>query len=297
MGACSPFSYPGGAEYSTLEVRKNIGGIARRATLVKRLREQLGRQGIQVWLVDAGDFTDGTPFSAEYQGEADIAAMNAATYDFGALGNHEFNRPLATLKNLLNLVQYPMLCANTVGFSPDTPLRESAIREVGPLKIGIFGLVTTEYVDYQALKEGIGIVSEIETAKRMASALRPKADIVIALSHAGEKVDAQIAATVPGIDIIVGGHSHSRLPSGELIWHSDQLKAKEVNGTIIVQAYQWGGELGRLDLLFDKDEKGAWHVERYRARLLPITSDLPRIRMLQRLWSATGSLFQRAMAK
>jgi 5'-nucleotidase/UDP-sugar diphosphatase len=274
-GHLLPFSYPGSAEYSTLEVRKNIGGIARRATLVKRLREQLGRQGIQVWLVDAGDFTDGTPFSAEYQGEADIAAMNAATYDFGTLGNHEFNRPLATLKKLLNLFQYPMLCANTVGFSPDTPLRESAIREVGPLKIGIFGLVTTEYADYQSLKEGIRIVSEIETAKRMASALRPKADIVIALSHAGEKVDAQIAATVPGIDIIVGGHSHSRLPSGELIWHSDQLKAKEVNGTIIVQAYQWGGELGRLDLLFDKDEKGAWHVVRYRARLLPITSDLP----------------------
>ena len=96
-GHLLPFSYPGGAEYSTLEVRKNIGGIARRATLVKRLREQLGRQGIQVWLVDAGDFTDGTPFSAEYQGEADIAAMNAATYDFGALGNHEFNYGLEFL--------------------------------------------------------------------------------------------------------------------------------------------------------------------------------------------------------
>ena len=99
-GHLLPFSYPPlllrVLTIPALEARKNIGGIARRTTLVKRLREELGRQGIKVWLVDTGDFTDGTPFSTEYQGEADIAAMNAATYDFSTLGNHEFNRPLAT---------------------------------------------------------------------------------------------------------------------------------------------------------------------------------------------------------
>jgi 2',3'-cyclic-nucleotide 2'-phosphodiesterase (5'-nucleotidase family) len=109
----------------------------------------------------------------------------------------------------------------------------------------------------------------------MAAELSKKADIVIALSHSGETMDEQIASAVPGIDVIVGGHSHSRLPTGELIWRTDQLNAKEVNGTIIVQAYQWGGELGRLDLLFDKNESGAWRIARYRARLIPVTPDIP----------------------
>jgi len=94
------------------------------------------------------------------------------------------------------------------------------------------------------------------------------------LSHAGEDVDKRLAEQVPQIDVIIGAHSHSRLPSGELVWHSEELKAGSVNGTVIVQAHQWGGELGRLDLLFDKDEHGVWHVERYRARLISVTADI-----------------------
>jgi 2',3'-cyclic-nucleotide 2'-phosphodiesterase (5'-nucleotidase family) len=58
------------------------------------------------------------------------------------------------------------------------------------------------------------------------------------------------------------------------VWRSDELKPKEVNGTIVVQAHQWGGELGRLDLLFDQDDEGKWRVARHRARLEAITADL-----------------------
>ncbi len=300
-GHLLPFSYPGGSEYAALEVRKNIGGIARRATLVKELREQLVSQGTRVWFVDAGDFTDGTPFSTEYQGVADVAVMNAATYDFSTLGNHEFNRPLSKVDELLSLFRYPVLCANAAGFPSNSPLRESEIRDLGPMKIGIFGLVTTEYVDYQAYKEGIRISNEIETAKRIVRSLRPKVDIVIALSHAGNKMDEQIAAEVPGVDIIIGGHSHSRLPSGALIWNSDQLKAKEVNGTIIVQAHQWGGELGRLDLLFDKDERGEWHVVRYRARLIPITAEIQEdpdvAAIVERYWKPISARYGEVIGK
>src|SRR5512136_534198 len=76
-GHLLPFSYPAiapaGSELARLKIRKNIGGIARRATLVKRLRAELENRGSTVWLIDAGDFSDGTSFSAEYHGEADIA--------------------------------------------------------------------------------------------------------------------------------------------------------------------------------------------------------------------------------
>lgn len=278
-GHLLPFSYPATAaaksDSAALTQRKNMGGIARRATIVKRLRSELGQDRKTVWLVDAGDITDGTPFSTEYHGEADIAAMNAIPYDFSTLGNHEFNSSLSKLKNLLGLFRYPILCANAVESSGRLLTKDYEIKEIGPIKIGIFGLVTREASTYPAAKEGVTISNEIDTARRMAAALREEADIVIALSHSGEQVDEQIASDVPGIDVIVGGHSHSRLPAGELIWRSDQLKAKDVNGTIIVQAYQWGGELGRLDLLFDKNESGAWRVARYRARLIPVTPDIP----------------------
>ena len=275
-----PFSYPPDAfpksEGAAPEVLKDIGGIARRATLVNQLREELGRRGTAVWLVDAGDFSEGTLFSTEYRGEADIEAMNAAGYTFGTIGNHELDNPLATLKKILSLAKFPILCANLTENATGKPLvRTSEVRELGQLKIGIFGLTTPSAGGYPAAKEGLTIGNEIETARRMAGTLRRGAGIVILISHAGERVDEQIASSVPGIDIIVGGHSHTRLPVGQFVWRSDVLEEKAVNGTIIVQAYQWGGELGRLDLLFGKDERGVWHVQRYRERLIPVTSKYP----------------------
>jgi 5'-nucleotidase / UDP-sugar diphosphatase len=305
-GHLLPFSYPAvapaGSAIAELKVRTNIGGIARRATLVKRLREELESRGTTVWLVDAGDFSDGTPFSTEYQGKADINAMNAAGYMFGTLGNHEFNNPLSTLKELISLFRFPMLCANAIETSTSKPLTQSsAIREVGPLKIGVFGLTTHEAGTYPAAKDGLKIGEEIETARRMAQSLRPEVGIVIAISHAGEGMDNQIAATVPGIDVIIGGHSHSRLPFGELIWHSDQVRGDDVNGTVIVQAYQWGGELGRLDLLLAKDGTGAWHVNRYRARLIPVTPDIPEdaavASIVDHYWSPIKARFEEVIGQ
>ena len=279
-GHLLPFSYPQGSyasgELDGLRERTSIGGIARRAALVRRIRAELEPAGTRVWLVDAGDFSDGTPFSTEYRGEADVAAMNAAGYDFATIGNHEFNYALAQTKKLLGLAKYAILCANAVERSTGRPLVEaSRIETAGGVRIGLFGLITREAASYPAAKEGLTVLDEVETARKMVALLRQQSDIVVLISHCGDDMDGTLAASVPGIDIIVGGHSHSRLPSGEFVWRTDDLRADEVNGTVIVQAHQWGGELGRLDLLFEKDSSGTWRVDRYRARLLPITSDMP----------------------
>lgn len=275
-----PFSYPSrvspGSELAALRARSNIGGIARRATLYKRLRAELERKGTTVWLVDAGDFSDGTPFSTEYHGEADIEAMNAAGYAFGTIGNHELNNPLPRLKNLIGMFRFPLLCANlTENATGQLLVRASVIREVGPLRIAVFGLTTREGAHYPAAKGLLTIEGEMEAARRMAVALRREADIVIALSHAGEEMDGRIASAIPGIDVIVGGHSHSRLPFGERIPFSEDVNVKAPRGTIVVQAHQWGGELGRLDLQFSRDEGAGWRVSRYQARLIPVLSDIP----------------------
>jgi 2',3'-cyclic-nucleotide 2'-phosphodiesterase (5'-nucleotidase family) len=279
-GHLLPFSYPqgsaAGAGLEGLTDRTSIGGIARRASLAQQIKKDLEATGARVWLVDAGDFSDGTPFSTEYQGEADIAAMNKAGYDFATLGNHDFNHPLAETKKLIGLAKYPILLANAVETSTGRPLAESSrVEVVGGVRIGLFGLITRETATYPAAKEGVTILDELETAARTVASLRSKSDIVVLISHCGEEMDNRLAALAPGIDVIVGGHSHSRLPSGEFVWRSEDLRTDEVNGTVIVQAHQWGGELGRLDLLLARDRAGAWHVDRFRARLLPVTSALP----------------------
>jgi len=278
-----PFSYPTAIDPCSpatalpgLPGGTNIGGIARRATLVKQIRGEMEAKGIPVWLVDAGDFSDGTLFSIEYRGEADVAAMNAAGYAFATLGNHEFIHSLAQTRKLISLARYPILCANALLKDTKEPLAKVyQVEQAGPVRVGIFGLVTTETRSYPAAKEGVSIADPVRTAKKVVARLRAeRADIIVLISHCGEEMDRRIAATIPDIDVIVGGHSHSRLPWGEFIPRTEEVMADKVNGTIIVQAYQWGGELGRCDLFFKKDPAGAWHVDRYRARLIPITAAL-----------------------
>ncbi|MCJ7546906.1 MAG: bifunctional metallophosphatase/5'-nucleotidase [Deltaproteobacteria bacterium] len=275
-----PFSYPAAIDpcspATALPGRSNIGGIARRATLVKQIRSELKTKGIPVWLVDAGDFSDGTLFSMEYRGDADVAAMNAAGYDCATLGNHEFIYTLAQTRKLISLARYPILCANALLKATKEPLAQLyQVEQAGPIRVGIFGLVTIEARSYPAAKEGVVIADPVRTARKIVTKLRAeKADIIVLISHCGEEMDKRLASMVPGIDVIVGGHSHSRLPSGEFIPRTEEVVADKVKGTIIVQAYQWGGELGRCDLFFKKDPAGAWHVDRYRARLIPITAAL-----------------------
>jgi 2',3'-cyclic-nucleotide 2'-phosphodiesterase (5'-nucleotidase family) len=277
-GHLLPFSYPAvapdGSVVASLKERRDIGGVARRAALARQVRADLLLQGVPVWLVDAGDFSDGTAFSTEYRGEADVAAMNAAGYDFATIGNHEFNYPLEHTRRLLTLTNYPLLVANVIDRLTGKPIaRESLVVPLGPVRIGLFGLVTHEASTYPAVKEGLTVLDEAATARRMVADLRTRADIVILLSHCGDDVDERLAAEVPGIDVIVGGHTHSRLPFGTFVWGSEDLRETGTNGTIIVQAFQWGGELGRLDLLFRKSPSG-WAVDRYRTRLLPLTPSL-----------------------
>ena len=140
-GHLLPFSYPSivpaGSDLEQLKERRDIGGIARRAALAQRIRTEQKGRGIPVWFVDIGDFSDGTPFSTEYKGEADVAAMNAAGYDFGTFGNHEFNNPLAQLQKLLRLTKHPVLLANAVDRATKKPIGEAwRIEKVGGVRVG-----------------------------------------------------------------------------------------------------------------------------------------------------------------
>jgi 2',3'-cyclic-nucleotide 2'-phosphodiesterase (5'-nucleotidase family) len=82
---------------------------------------------------------------------------------------------------------------------------------------------------------------------------------------------------------------------GEFVWSSDELRVDGVGGTIIAQAHQWGGEIGRLDLLFARGADGAWRVSRYRSRLLPIVAGMPEdaavAAVVDRFWKPIAARF------
>jgi 5'-nucleotidase/UDP-sugar diphosphatase len=288
-GHLMPFSYPderpGAGTSDSIRVRRDIGGIARRATLVRTIREQCRLRGEAVLLIDAGDTCDGTSFSTEYHGDADFAAMRAAGYDFLTLGNHDFSNTPEQVRSLVATrgatgVAMRVLLANVVE-KDGTPLATPyAMLALDSLRIGLFGLTTESSADYPAARQAFQVMPVATTARAVSSTLRDLgADLVVLISHCGVETDRELAGIAPAIDVIVGGHSHSRLPAGEYFAPFAASPA-DSDGTIIVQAHQWGGELGRLDLDLARDAAGRWRVADHHAALLrvtPATAPDPRV--------------------
>lgn len=285
-----------------LPARREIGGISRRATLAANIRKDLAKRGIPVWFVDAGDIFHYSPFSKEYHGDADVLAMNAAGYDMAGLGNHEFDVTTEQLRKLIADARFDFLCANVTDKATGQPItpKRYEVRQVGDVRVGVFGLVT-DVTNSMAAKDNMVCAESLTVAPSVVAELRgaQKADIVILISHNGDSVDRELASQVPGIDVIISAHSHHRLTQGELVKWSDELKSDEVNGTVIVQAGQWGGELGRLDLLLKKNTAGQWRVNRYHASLLPVTSDIandPGVdAVLDKLWAPFAAKYDEVL--
>jgi 2',3'-cyclic-nucleotide 2'-phosphodiesterase (5'-nucleotidase family) len=301
-GHLLPFSYPEGLDPNSPEAqlpfRHEIGGVARRATLLHRLRQQFRDQTL---VVDCGDFMDGTPFSLHYFGEADIAVMNACGYDYATLGNHEFSNRLAQVQKLLRMARFPFVCANARLRATGEPLCPPyLIIERNGLRIALFGLIVRDTQHYRGAREGVDILDPLEVARQLVPPLRQQADLVILLSHLGIETERMLAQQVPGIDVIVGGHSHTRLAQPLFVeWTKPLAKGvMGLNGTVLVQAHQWGGELGQLELICYRDgETGRWEPVAYKGQLIPITRDLPEdpqvAKVVNRYWKPIARQYGR----
>ena len=271
-GHLLPYSYPEttkkGSDISKLKFKRDIGGAARRGTLIKKIR---GERGHETLLIDAGDICDGTPFSTVYHGDADIAVMNALHYDFACPGNHEYNNSLEQVKKMRDSAHFPFISANSKIKADGLLLYQPyIIREIGGVKIAFFGLLTIDAQTYPAAKNDLTLELPLEAAKRLVPELRRKADLVVAVTHIGFAEDEKMAKEVPGIDLIVGGHSHSLVARPQVVKQTDGA-----NQTLIVQDFQWAGTLGRLDVTLHYDVATAsWSISKRRGNLIPITSSL-----------------------
>ena len=224
-----------------------FGGIPTALGTIARLRQEAPGP---VMVFDVGDLWVGTFASNRDQGKTTIAAMNLIGYDAMTLGNHDFDQGVDVVKARAAEAKFPILIANIVEVaSNQVPgwAKPYIVKEVGGIRFGIIGLgyagtpaISSKVKELQVFK----FVDELETAKRVLPEVKGKADIVVVVSHAGFDRDQLIAAAVPGIDVIVGGHTHAEL-----------RQPKVVGNTIIVQAGAKGQAVGKLELKIDPATK------------------------------------------
>ncbi|MES2528961.1 MAG: 5'-nucleotidase C-terminal domain-containing protein [Bdellovibrionota bacterium] len=225
-------------------------GLAARATLINELRDQIKKDGGHVLLIDAGDVNTGVPQSDMQEAEPDFRGMAELQYDVMALGNHEFDNNLATIFKQRMWAGFPFISANIYYKNTSRRVFPSHItKKLDDLKVTIFGL-TTEDTPIKSKAENskhLTFVPVVDEAVKIVPGLRKESDVLIGLTHAGHYAnedrgsnapgDVAIARAVKGIDLIVGGHTQIPLFTPDV-----------QNGTIIVQAQDWGKYLGRVDL-------------------------------------------------
>jgi 5'-nucleotidase/UDP-sugar diphosphatase len=261
-GRIEPFRYRDGKEL--------VGGLAGRAALISSI-ESSNRNVITL---DAGDFAQGTMFYNVFKGKPDVELMSIAGYDAGTLGNHEFDKGLNNLKNNLKAATYPFVAAN-IRFTKDAELQSLVkpyiIREQHGLKTAIIGLVPEDLKTLTNVPDGFEVLDPVETTRKIVKEVNPKVDMIIVLSHEGLEDDIKLAKSVPEIDVIVGGHSHTLL-------RHPMLFNQNGDKTLIVQDGEFGRYLGRLDLKM-RDKK----VQNYYYELIPINGNVPHNAMYEEI--------------
>jgi len=242
---------------------QTVGGWARIATVIQSVKQSRGNP---VLVLDAGDFLMGSLFHMLSREEAfELRLLKQMGYDAVALGNHEFDLKPDGLARILTAAerqgQIPTIVCANMTFDPDDKdddsletafdrglIRAYTILEQDGLRMGIFGLVGKDAAEVAPFASPVEFKDPIETAKSTVDRLRniENVDLVICVSHSGLSDDPEhsedeiLAREVPGIDIIVSGHTHTRL---------DEIL--EVGHTLIVQAWAYSKQVGVLDVTLD----------------------------------------------
>jgi len=210
-----------------------------------------------------------------------MLAMNALHYDSMAVGNHEYNFGLKVLEEARSEAKFPWLSANSYNKgSSTTHYKPYIVKEVQGVRVGVLGLTTPGIPKWENVPnyEGLEFHETISEARKWLPILREKekVDVVVITMHMGIEEDLRtgtpnpaqvpnenaaiaIARQVPGVDVILMGHTHRDVPS--LV----------VNGVLLTQANRWASHVARVDLYLEKDERGHWHVVAKQSRTIPVT--------------------------
>ncbi len=237
---------------------KCFGGAARLASAINTLRDRLRAAGQNVIVLDAGDQYQGSLFYTTYKGAAEGELMAAIGFDAMAVGNHEFDDGPDGLAVLLDKVSFPVISGNIDverAAALKGRVRDHVVLEVGGERIGIVSALTVDTIEIASPGPDVTFTAAIEALGADAAALTAAGvNKIIALTHVGLPTDLQIAAAVPHIDAVVGGHSHTWLSAsdpGRQGAYPTFVTGHDGALVPVVQAYAYGKYLGHLVLTFD----------------------------------------------
>jgi len=264
-------------------------GFAKIATIIKETKEI----NPNTLVLDAGDTLHGMPIVNISKGENALKVLSAAGYDYMTIGNHDFNYGQERLLELKGMSEVEMLSANVLNENGESLFTPYAIKEIGGVKIGIFGLTTPEtaYKTSPSNVVGLTFADSIEISKKMVEELKDQTDIIIALAHIGLDESSvitsqQIAESVEGIDIIIDGHSHTVLDEGLL-----------VNNTLITQAGEHGKSLGFVNIDLQNGQIASKTAELVSAQAVRETAEDPEIvELLEEINESNKETFSKVVA-
>jgi len=235
-------------------VSERIGGVARRATEIKRIRSERSN----VLLLDAGDQFQGTLFYTHYKGESAAYFMNLLDYDAMAVGNHEFDDGPQPLADFIDQVDFPVLGANIDASAEPSltgKIEPFTVIDVAGERIGVIGYTTPDTSTISSPGSTITFTSIVDTVRQNVADLESQGiNKIIAVSHSGFSTDIAVAGAVEGLDVIISGHSHTLLSNSDPSASGDYpFTAVSPTGAtvLVVSAGQHGTHLGDLQITFD----------------------------------------------
>jgi 5'-nucleotidase len=227
------------------------GGVARRATLVQRVR----KENPNTLLIDAGDVFQGTPYFNFFKGEVEYKSMSLIGYDVVTLGNHDFDNGVDDLAKAMKFANFEFVSSNydVTGTPLASRVKPYVVRVIGGIRVGLFGLgVSPDNLITPANFKGVTYNDPVKASREVVATLRgrERCTLVVGMSHLGYYPnprdggvgDSQVAAQVDGIDFIASGHTHTFMKQPVM------TKTPSGGNTIIFQVGRSGIYVGRVDL-------------------------------------------------
>ena len=237
----------------------NMGGVARRATLV----EQIRNENPNTLLFDAGDIFQGTPYFNFYGGELEFTLMSKLKYDAATIGNHDFDNGIDGLLAQMPHASFELLSAND-DFSNtvmDGYVKPYNIYMVDGIKIGVYGLgIELDGLVTKKLYKETQYLNPYEIALDMERKLKEEeqCDLIVCLSHLGydykepnRPCDTRLVQQTYHTDLIIGGHTHTFLDKPDVRINQNG------NSVLVNQVGCYGINVGRIDFFFDTDKKAS----------------------------------------
>lgn len=241
---------------------KSYGGYARLQTLLQRFRAQDPNPVV----LNGGDTFQGTLYFNVYEGLADLALLNGMGLAAHVVGNHEFDKGPAPLAAFAKAANFPLVAAN-LDLSGEPSLKDlvkpSVVVTVGGQKLGIVGAITDELMSISTPGPTVKLKPLVQSVQDAVDALAAQGvNKIVLLSHIGFEEDLDLARKLKGVDLVIGGHSHSPLGLPEIqgfprLRGSYPTRVKDAGGVEVpvFQAWEWGKVLGRFKADFDAEGK------------------------------------------